>query len=426
MIRGGNMRIKTCIIIIALLSSLPILQGRELIVGDEGYGSLGAALDSSKNGDTILIMAGVYRERLIITKSVSIVATGAATIDGGGEGSVITVKAENVTIKGLTIADSGENLVQQDSCIFVEKDSNNTVIGDNVLSNCTFGIWINGASNVTISGNQIKGRAYLPSPLRGNGIHLWDADNARVYANTITDSRDGIYISVSEGTILKNNTISNLRYGVHYMYSDNCIVENIISYNNKAGLAPMFSKNLVLKGNKAWNNTQYGILLRDVERSLITGNIVARNGIGIFLYNSLYNEITDTLVLENDIGAHVWAGSEKNMVFNNSFIGNKNQIKYVGVFDQEWSYNGRGNYWSDYTGWDANSDGIGDIQYRPVDLVQRLVWKYPLIKLLMNSPSIQSIRLAESRFPVLQAPSVVDSYPLMEPWQGWRDYIEDD
>lgn len=420
------MWIKVAFIAIAFLFSLPLVQGKDLIVGDEGFKSILDALDSSTDGDRILIKTGVYRERLRINKSVSLEAVGEVVVDGGGEGSVIVVSVEGVTIKGLTITGSGVNLVREDSCIFLEKNSNNAVIEGNVLRNCTFGVWVNGAFNVTITGNRISGRAYLPSPRRGNGIHLWDADNARVNNNIITESRDGIYISVSEGTILKNNTIFNLRYGVHYMYSDNCVVENIVSYNNRAGLAPMFSKNLVIKGNRAWNNTQYGILLRDVESSLIRGNHVGENGVGIFLYNSLYNEITDNLVMGNRIGAHVWAGTKKNMVFNNTFIGNEKQIKYVGVFDQEWSFEGKGNYWSDYTGWDADGDGIGDIQYRSVDLVQRLVWKYPLMKLLMNSPMIQGIRIAESRFPVIQAPSVVDSYPLMKPLHDWRRYVEDD
>jgi nitrous oxidase accessory protein len=412
------------ILIAIIIFSIPPAQGRELSVGEEGYRTVAEALSQSSDGDRILIETGVYREHLRITRSVTLEGVGDVVIDGGGEGSVVTVIAPGVTIRGLRITGSGVDLVKQDSCIFLEKSAEGAVIEGNVLSNCTFGVWVDGAFNVVITGNRVSGRAYLPSPRRGNGIHLWDADNATVSDNIVTDSRDGIYISVSEGTTLRNNTISNLRYGVHFMYSDNCVVEGITSYNNRAGLAPMFSKNLVLKDNRAWNNTQYGILLRDVEGSSITGNVVVKNGVGVFLYNSLYNQITGTLVMRNRIGAHVWAGSERNVVFNNTFIENENQIKYVGVYDQDWSIENRGNYWSDYTGWDADGDGIGDIQYRPIHLVQRLVWKYPLIKMLMNSPAVQSIRVIESSFPVIQAPSVVDSHPLMEPVHDWRKYLE--
>ncbi len=417
------MWIAVILIAAALIFSIPPAQGKDLSVGDGWYKTVGEALSQSSDGDRILINQGIYREHLRINKSVTLEGVGDAVIDGMGEGSVVVVTAGGVTIRGLRITGSGVDLVKQDSCIYLEKGSDGAVIDRNVLSNCTFGVWINGAFNVTIAGNNVTGKAYLSSPRRGNGIHLWDADNATVSDNIITDSRDGIYISVSEGTTLRNNTIFNLRYGIHFMYSDNCVVEGIRSYNNRAGIAPMFSKNLVLKDNVAWNNTQYGILLRDVERSRITGNVVVKNGVGVFLYNSLYNQITDTLVMRNRIGAHVWAGSEKNTVFNNTFIDNENQIKYVGVYDQDWSFENRGNYWSDYTGWDADGDGIGDMQYRPIDLVQRLTWKYPLIKVLMNSPAIQGIRMVERGFPVIQAPSVVDSHPLMAPVHDWRKYL---
>jgi nitrous oxidase accessory protein len=420
------MRIKITFLVVAFLFSIPLVQGKVLVVGEDGFKSILDALYSSSDGDKILIKGGTYRENLHVNKSIALEAEGEVVIDGSGSGSVLVVSIGSVTIKGLTITGSGVDLVQQDSCIFLEKSAENTVIEGNVLRNCTFGVWVNGASNVTITGNRISGRAYLPSPLRGNGIHLWDADNAHVYNNIIKESRDGIYISVSEGTILRNNTISHLRYGVHYMYSDNCIVENITSYNNRAGLALMFSKNLIVKGNKAQNNTRYGIMFRDVVSSLITGNVVVDNKVGLFLYNSLHNQITDTLVIGNSIGAHVWSGSEENEVYNNSFIRNKNQMKYVGASDQEWSFEGRGNYWSDYTGWDADGDGVGDIQYRPITLIERLVWKYPLVKLLMNSPAAQSIRMAESQFPVFQAPSIVDSHPIMEPAHDWRELIEHD
>jgi nitrous oxidase accessory protein len=79
-----------------------------------------------------------------------------------------------------------------------------------------------------------------------------------------------------------------------------------------------------------------------------------------------------------------------------------------------------GNYWSNYGGWDQGGDGVGDIVYEANDVVDRLNWQYPLVKLLLNSPAIQTLHFVARQFPVLRAPSVIDKHPRMRPWR--RDW----
>ncbi|WP_252406493.1 hypothetical protein, partial [Acinetobacter pittii] len=81
--------------------------------------------------------------------------------------------------------------------------------------------------------------------------------------------------------------------------------------------------------------------------------------------------------------------------------------------EQEWSADGRGNYWSDYLGWDRDDDGLGDVAYEPNDNVDRLIWLYPQVRLLLNSPSIELLRWVQRAFPVVRSPGVRDSHPLM-------------
>lgn len=90
-------------------------------------------------------------------------------------------------------------------------------------------------------------------------------------------------------------------------------------------------------------------------------------------------------------------------------------MKYVGTRFQEWSEQGRGNYWSDNAAFDLNGDGLADQPYRPNDLVDRVVWTYSLAKLLLNSPAVQTVRFAQGQFPALFPGGVVDSFPLMAP-----------
>ena len=81
----------------------------------------------------------------------------------------------------------------------------------------------------------------------------------------------------------------------------------------------------------------------------------------------------------------------------------------------EWSKNGRGNYWSDNPAFGLKGDRIADTAYRPNTLMDVVVWKYPLAKMLLSSPVMESLRFAQSRFPALYPGGVVDSAPLIDP-----------
>jgi len=81
---------------------------------------------------------------------------------------------------------------------------------------------------------------------------------------------------------------------------------------------------------------------------------------------------------------------------------------------QEWSAHGRGNFWSDYLGWDLDADGVGDVPFRPNDGVDVLLWKYPSARNLMSSPAVLLMRYVQRAFPVFTPPSVQDSHPLMK------------
>jgi nitrous oxidase accessory protein len=179
-----------------------------------------------------------------------------------------------------------------------------------------------------------------------------------------------------------------------------------------------------VRNNVAWGNEDHGIMLRTIQDSVIENNIVAGNGRGFFIYDAEYNVLRNNVVINNRVGVHLSAGSSNNKVDGNDFIDNQEQVKFVAARDVEWG-RAQGNYWSNYSGWDQNGDGVGDVVYEANDVVDRLNWQYPLVKLLLSSPSIQTLRFAARQFPVLRAPSVLDKHPRTRPlnpeWRRWRD-----
>lgn len=167
------------------------------------------------------------------------------------------------------------------------------------------------------------------------------------------------------------------------------------SYHNRGGLALMMTRRQIVRGNRAWGNTDHGIMLRTIQDSVIEDNVVSGNLRGFFVYDAEYNVLSNNLVIGNTVGMHVWAGSIHNKVDGNDFIDNQEQVRYVAAHDEPWG--GRnGNYWSNYAGWDRNGDGRGDVPYRASDLMDRLLWRFPSAKLLLNSPAVQTLRLISS------------------------------
>src|SRR3546814_20451155 len=120
------------------------------------------------------------------------------------------------------------------------------------------------------------------------------------------------------------------------------------------------------------------------------------------------NRIHDNRFEGCPIGIHFTAGSERNRVSGNAFVGNQTQVKYVGTRRVEWTHAGRGNYWSDNPAFDLDGNGIADREYRPNDLVDDLLWRHPQAKLLLNSPAVHVLRFAPRRLPALYPGSSED------------------
>ena len=387
-------------------------------------GSIAAAIRAARPGDTIEVERGEYAERLVIDKPLTLQGIGRPTIRGGFSGDVIRVRASDVSIKGLIVRDSGLDQTAQNAGIYIQPGAHRPVVQDCEVVFNLFGIWLEQSDDARIERNIITGRRDLMSPARGNGIQVYNVSRAQVIDNHISFARDGIYVDYSRNVVFRGNRIHHLRYGTHYMNTHNSLWENNEVYLNRGGLALMEVRELTVRNNIAWGNADHGIMLRTIQDSTVEDNVVAGNGRGFFIYDAEYNEVRNNLVVGNDIGIHLSAGSANNKVDGNDFIDNRQQIKYVASGDVEWG-RAQGNYWSNYSGWDQNGDGMGDVLYEANDVVDRLTWQYPLLKLLLTSPSLQTLRFVARQFPILRAPSIVDKHPRMRPWkQDWRKWSD--
>lgn len=389
-------------------------------------GALADAIARAAPGDTLRIAPGHYPANLVIDKPLTLVGADPAhrpTLDGGNRGNVITVKSVDVTLDSLIIRDSGDDLGAQNAGVYLGPGAHRAVVRRCDFAYTLFGLWIEKANGVRIENNLITGKRDYMSPQRGNAIQLYNTQGAQIIGNRISFARDGIYVDVSHYAVFRGNRIHHVRYGTHYMNSYHNVWENNDVYRNRGGLALMEVRDQIVRNNRAWANSDHGIMLRTIQDSVIENNVVADNVRGFFIYDAEYNTLRNNLVIGNRVGVHLWAGSYRNTVEGNDFIRNREQVRYVASRDQEWGKQ-TGNYWSNYLGWDHDEDGRGDIPYEANDVVDRLTWRYPVAKLLMHSPAVQTLRMIARQFPVLRVPSVVEAHPAMQPHHAnWREWI---
>lgn len=403
-----------------LLPFLTVLLAQPLWAGQidvpAGAGTLAAAIAGASSGDVLRLADGVHQGPVTIDRPLTLTGSPAAVIDGQGQGTVVTITADDVILRGLTITGSGSRNQDLDSGIKIVKGADRALIEGTHLRDNMHGIDVHGSRDSTVRANVIEGRRDPRMNQRGNGVYVWNAPGTVVEGNDIRWGRDGIFSNASRKGTYRDNLMRDLRFAVHYMYTNDSEVSGNTSIGNHLGFAIMFSDRVVIRDNRSLGDRDHGLMLNYANSADVTGNLI-RGGAQkcLFIYNAHKNLIWNNRFEGCGIGIHFTAGSERNVLTGNAFVGNREQVKYVGTRHMEWSHEGRGNFWSDHPAFDLNGDGIADGVYRPNDLMDHILWSQPAAALLMGAPAVQLIRWSQASFPATLPGGVLDSAPLMAP-----------
>ncbi|MBV7317462.1 nitrous oxide reductase family maturation protein NosD [Shewanella sp. NIFS-20-20] len=387
--------------------------------------SLQHALATAKADDELVLQPGTYQGHFVVAQTLTIRAEPGAQLDALGRGAALTIRAKNVRVSGLTISHFGASLYDRDAGILVEAGSDNVRLHHNIIRGGGFGIRADEVNKIEIAENQIEGNERAHKLDRGDGIYLNYVTEPQLHGNHIRHVRDGIYLENVSGSRSWDNQFSDQQYGIHYMYTQDDEAWHNQARRVDGGYALMSANNIHLHHNQVWNASDFGILLNLTHKSELNNNQVFETtnpkgevalmteGKGIFIYGAKDNVIYRNLFQANDTGINMAMGGEGNRVWLNQFIDNHAAVKYVGDTLLEWSYQGQGNYWSGYQGWDFNQDGLGDLPYQPNDSLDRLFWLYPELTLLLDSPVVALLRWLEQQFTPASGQGVRDSAPLM-------------
>lgn len=446
---------RTLMIVLALGgSALGVAQARDATAAAPAQPSLSERIAAAAPGDTVVVDGGVYREQVVIDKPLNLVGRNWPVIDGGGQGDVVTIAADDVTVTGFVIRGTSQSISLEPAAVKAD-GIDRVTIRHNRISDARFGIHITGSAGAAIEDNVLDTGADVPIERRGHGIYLWRVTRSVVHGNVVRHAADGIHLEFSEDNGIGANEVTASRYALHFMYSHrNRVVGNRFE-DNLAGAVLMFSHEVLLKDNELSGNrkgaTGTGLLLKDVDNLFAEGNRLLRNKYGMTAEGTPQS-VGATAILQqnlfalNDTGIAVMSNAPITFV-ENAMIDNTVQVKALGgelasrVLSTHggglpadglapdrpadppkgavWTIDGRGNYWSDYRGYDADGDGVGDRAYEPRPPFAGRLGRDDDLRVFQFTLAQQAIDVASDLFPLYEYhPVITDRGPLMRPPAG--------
>jgi len=393
--------------------TVPIFATTYHVSKTRNYNSIQQTINLSKDGDTILVEAGIYKEKnLVVNKEIILKGIQHPTLDGEGKYEIISVRANHVTIDGFKVINSGIGTLDDPAGIKIYNKRNVSII-NNILESTFFGIYTQNGINCIIKNNQLKSFATEEQQI-GNGIHCWKCDSMQIIGNNIQGHRDGIYFEfVTNSIIWRNISTKNIRYGLHFMFSNNDSYITNVFRNNGAGVAVMFTHGVKMFNNlfeENWGDAAYGLLLKEISDSYLVGNQFIRNTSGIFMEGVSRVQMERNLFQNNGWAMKIQANCMDIAVTKNNFLSNTFDVGTNGSLVLN-TFNF--NYWDKYEGYDLDKNKLGDIPYRPVSLFSMILEKMPPAMMLFRSFMVTILDKTEKIIPSITPENLVDNSPLM-------------
>ncbi len=422
MAKGGRGAAVTALLV-AAGAALAGGQARAAEIGVTPQGpvkTLAEALAAAGDGDVVRVEGGVHAGGLVIERGVHLIGVGWPVVDGGGRGSVITVRSAGTTIEGFEIRGSGELLDEENTGIAVEAPA--VTVRGNRLEDVLFGVYLREAPDSRVVGNAIRGKD-LPLARRGDAIRVWYSDGVEIADNDVEAGRD-VVLWYSNRLAVRGNRVREGRYGLHFMYCDDAAIQGNLLYGNSVGAFLMYSRRLRLTDNAIARNhgpSGYGVGLKDMDDALVAGNLFVGNRVGAFLDNSP-REIRSTSRLSgnafagNDVGVLLMPNVRRAEIVGNGFVENGEQVGLAGAGGDPEANVWLENHWSDYAGYDLDGDGFGELPYRAERLFEGLADRHPELRIFLHGPATRALDFAAVAFPIVRPrPKLTDPRPRMAP-----------
>lgn len=343
-----------------------------------------------------MLTADIYGS-IIIEKDNVIIDGCKYTLTGAGKGNGITiVERVNVTVKNFEIKNFNVSIY-----IGGYGNSRNNIIFGNNITRCNYGIRMEYSHNNTIIGNRLSNNEYaiylfashfntfrnniMVGNQRGLAIHGGYLESYTQYVDTtntvngkpvyywITEKDKTVPLDAGYVALIKctNITVQNLKltgngHGILLFATQKSTLNRNMIEDNDVGIQLWDSFNNKISENVVLNNGE-GIRIDGIYPAYSQNNEVYRNNItnndvGIFIFDSSDNVIHRNHITNNECGIRIIGLGGKaadNLIYHNNFVNNTADVPgswHTIVFQEVWIPpqknlwdNGKeGNYWSDY------------------------------------------------------------------------------
>jgi nitrous oxidase accessory protein len=403
-------------LVAALLAALAWLA----LARDESAGTAPALqplIDATPTGGTLRPSPGRYRGPAVVTRPITIDGGAAATIDGGGRGTVLTLRSDGATLRALRISGSGSSHDAIDAAILIEGDDNR--VEDNVIDDALFGIHVRQADRNLIRANRIRSKQ-VDLNMRGDGLRLWNSRNNLIEGNTLQRVRD-LTLANSPGNRVAGNAIAESRYGMHLIFSPGTLAERNLLSANATGVVVLYSDDVSVRGNRIVASNRaggVGIAFKDSNGALVEDNDIVRCTVGIEANTPLHPENAITIrrnrIAHNTTGLYFYGERGGHVLHDNRFDANLTTIALTspaGARDNDW----RGNWWDDYEGFDRDRDGRGDTAFEMWAFADRIWMEIPVARFFRASPSMELLDFLERLAPFSEPQMILrDPVPRLD------------
>ncbi|WP_239639502.1 NosD domain-containing protein [Halobiforma nitratireducens] len=410
------------------------------VVGEDAD-TIQAAIDDAPRNTTVLVPDGEYEERLEIDRPLTLAGEGTVTIDGGGNGTVITATADRTAIVGLEVVGSGSERLgtgelpgdddpdgDEDEA-WDERFEGNYAGGDagiglhtapgSLVEDVTVD---SAASGIVLrrSGDSIVRNVTVHSPENPEDGHAGILSFRSPFVleeSTVTDGRDAVYTHRSHGSVVRDNRLEGNRLGIHLMHtSDSLLADNRLRNQSNTGIYIMTGPERNAVVDNEIRNVGDFALFPSGSASYVADNLLAdsRVGLRVDATDTLYER---NLLAGNDIGAQTRAMLPTNQVVANDFVDNGVHATAGTGPLRLWSEGGTGNYWQGTTTL-PGEDGPGgtlDRAYSPTAPVDQRLHRVDGTPTLSRAPGLEALAGLQGTVPGMRTGSIVDLEPTCEP-----------
>ncbi|WP_293672400.1 nitrous oxide reductase family maturation protein NosD [Thiolapillus sp.] len=375
-------------------------------------------VEITPEGGTLKPPPGEYSGPVVIRKRITLDGGGKVTVNGGGSGSILTIEADGVVVRGLHLSHSGDSHDQVDAGILIK--ANDTVVQDNIIDDSLFGIHLSSAHGNQVIGNRISSKD-RDVTLRGDGIRLWYSHENLIKDNVLDHTRDMVFSNSRENRII-GNRMTNSRISMELVFSPENEIRGNTFIDNYNGITVIYSDELTIADNhilRMRKLTGSGISVKESYDILIDNNEIAHCAVGLLATSPLEAEniltITNNLFTFNDVAAYFYGEKGGHQIHDNRFI--DNFVDAMGSTTHTSRLNNwKGNYWDSYSGFDLNHDGVGDQPHR-VYLYADSIWmERSMARFYRATPALTLIDFVERLIPSSEPDLMyMDPAPLMTP-----------